>query len=302
MQSLTVALDWTPNTNHTGFFVAKALGYYVEAGMVVSLSTPADDNYVITPAKKVELGQADFALCPVESLISYQTKTRPFPLVAVAALLQEDISAIVTLERSGLDTPATLDGKVYASYKARYEDKIVQQMVKKDGGTGEIIINYPEKLGIWNTLLEGQADATWIFLNWEGVLAESEGVKLNRFVLGDYDIPYGYSPVLAANANLVEKKADIYRKFLAATKRGYLYAMENPAEVAKILKPWVPATDQRIDLLKSQIVTNAHYGTEATWGTMAPERVQTFLDWLHQHGLETAPLSVQDLVNDSLLS
>ena len=41
-----------------------------------------------------------------------------------------------------------------------------------------------------NTLLEGKADATWVFMNWEGILAKMKGVELNAFYLQDFDIPY----------------------------------------------------------------------------------------------------------------
>lgn len=171
MTSLKLALDWRPNTNHTGFFVAKHLGFYKEEGLEVDLISAEEDNYEVTPAKKVELGKAHFALCPMESLVSYRTKNNPFDAIAIGTIFQEDISAICTLKSSQIDRPKLLDNKVYASYKARYEDRIVKQMIKNDGGRGLIKISYPKKLGIWNTLLSGEADATWIFINWEGVEA-----------------------------------------------------------------------------------------------------------------------------------
>ena len=46
-------------------------------------------------------------------------------LQAVAALLQKDTSAIVTLKSSGIDRPSKLDGKQYASYGARYQGFIL---------------------------------------------------------------------------------------------------------------------------------------------------------------------------------
>jgi ABC-type nitrate/sulfonate/bicarbonate transport system substrate-binding protein len=66
-------------------------------------------------------GSATFACVPSESVISYHTwpnGEKP-KIVAVAALLQSNQSAIVTLKSSGIDRPAQLDGKKYASYAAR---------------------------------------------------------------------------------------------------------------------------------------------------------------------------------------
>ncbi|MEO0582422.1 MAG: ABC transporter substrate-binding protein [Bacteroidota bacterium] len=288
MNPIRLALDWTPNTNHTGFFIARELGFYVDLNLEVQISDPSEDNYAQTPAKKVELGLADFAIGPSESVISYNTKSQPVPMRAVATLLQEDVSAIVTLGKTPITRPRDLDGKIYASYGARYEDKIVQEMIINDGGKGDIQIVHPDMLGIWNTLHEGQADATWVFLNWEGIEAEGAGLELNAFVLEDYGIPYGYSPVLIARQEQIEEKRPAYRAFLAASKRGFLYVQEHPEKSVEILKQYVPPHDlQKIDLLTCQISTSPYYTKDGIWGRMDPERIQRFFDWLEQTQLET---------------
>ena len=169
MAPLTVALDWTPNTNHIGFYVAKAKGWYSDAGLEVTLTSPHHDAYKTTPAARVADGSATFAVTPTESVVSSHTLppsqagTKP-RLVAVATLQARSTSAVVTLKASGRDTAAALDGAVYASYGARYEGRIVQQMIRNAGGKGDFKELVPEMLGIWNTLLAGKADATWVFM------------------------------------------------------------------------------------------------------------------------------------------
>ena len=74
MQGLTLALDWTPNINHIGFFVAHDLGLYTQRGIQLSISNPVEDNYQMTPGKKLELGRADFAIAPFETVISLNNK------------------------------------------------------------------------------------------------------------------------------------------------------------------------------------------------------------------------------------
>ena len=93
---IRLALDWTPNTNHTGFYVALARGLYMKAVLAVEIIIPEEDNYQLTPAKRVATGQAELAITPSESIISFQTNG--VPLVAVAAVLARDASAIVTLK------------------------------------------------------------------------------------------------------------------------------------------------------------------------------------------------------------
>lgn len=104
MKKLRIALDWTANNNHTGFYVAQRQGFYKQVGIDLEIVTPDQDNSAVTPAKKVELGTADFALCPLESIISYKTKNTPFDAVALAAIFQEDISAIATFKNAVVES------------------------------------------------------------------------------------------------------------------------------------------------------------------------------------------------------
>lgn len=302
MPTLNIALDWTPNTNHTGFFVAQELGYYTASGVELHIISPAADEYATTPAKKLELGEVDFAVAPFESVISLNTKPARVPAVAIAALLQQDISSIATLAASNIARPKDLDGRTYASYRARYEDAIVRQLIVNDGGTGDFTVTYPDKLGIWNTLLTGAADATWIFDNWEGVEAETQGLALRTFALADYGIPYGYSPVVMATAEGIAARRAEYTAFLQATKKGFQFAIQNQREATDILRRHVPERDARlIDLGKSQAAAAAFYGNASEWGTMAASRVEAFLDWLIAHGLETEAVKNVPLFTNSLL-
>ncbi|MEM6967064.1 MAG: ABC transporter substrate-binding protein [Bacteroidota bacterium] len=301
MNPLSLALDWTPNINHIGFFVAQEKGFYKNLGLDVKLIDPSDDNYQLTPAKKVELGLADFALCPTESVISYRTKAKPIELIAVAALLQEDLSAIVVKNDSSIQSPKDLDGKSYASYQARYEDEIVRQMIKNAGGKGNIEVNYPQKLGIWNTVLEGNFDATWIFMNWEGVEAESKEVDLTYFKMKDYNVPYSYSPVIATTAANIKTKRKAYVDFLTATKEGYLYSANHPEASAHLLKKSVPTHDQNIDLNKALAITKHHFGNREDWGKMKEEVISEFLHWIYERKLEVQKVGVAEIMTNELI-
>lgn len=71
----------------------------------------------------------------------------------------------------------------------------MQKMIQNDGGKGDFEEVAPEKLGIWSTLLEGNADATWVFSGWEGCAAALAGVELHEFKLSQYGYKY-YSSFL----------------------------------------------------------------------------------------------------------
>ena len=313
MSEIHLALDWTPNTNHTGFYVAESKGYYADRGIDLSIHSPAETDYERTPAKQVAVGDATLAIGPSESVISYQTHPEYPSLTAVAAVAQVDKSAIVTLEDSGIDRPADLDGATYASYDARFEDHIVRQLVRNDGGDGDLDITTPPKLGIWNTLLDGDADATWVFMPWEGLLAERDDVDLTPFYLEEYGIPYGYTPVLLARPGTIADDPDRLAAFLDATARGYRFAAEHPAEAADILRAEATGMDEDDPafLRESQRrLAEALLTPDGEWGRMDGDRWAAFVEWLSDQGILTtldgepipaAELPAEELYTNGLL-
>ncbi len=278
---IRLALDWTPNTNHTGFYVALAQGLYQQAGLEIELISPDQDNYQTTPAKRVAQGLADLAIDPSETVISYQLNGNP--LVAVATLLARDASTIATLRQSGIERPSLLEGKIYGSYSARYEDEIIRQMMRNDGAQGHLIIRKPDRLSLWQALLDGQVDATWIFHPWEGVEALSQGIRLTECRLADYNIPYGYSPLLTTTPAWATQHEVELRRFLAATSRGFHFAVEQPDQAATLL--WKTANHPSLKdltfLQQSQRIISSYYLNElGQWGQMGEATWQSFVNWL----------------------
>lgn len=300
-EKVVVALDWTPNTNHIGFYVAKARGLYAAAGLDVAIRSPHVDEYHVTPASLLATGEATFAVTPTETVISYNTWPEPDKkpkIKAVAALLQQDTSAVVALKSSGIARPRDLDGKVYASYGARYEGRIVQSLIRADGGSGEYVEKAVPMLGIWNTLLQDTADATWVFMGWEGVEAEQKGVELNVFKLQDYGIPYAPCPLLVAHPDTVNSKADMARRFLAATEAGYQAAAADPqAAAADFLaavatehaaQPLSPPLDAALVEASALRLAKEYLTAGGRWGVMETGRWDAFLDWLAENNLLTS--------------
>ena len=290
MSKISVALDWTPNTNHAGFFVANARGLYKAAGIEVDFLSPLDNNYQQTPRQRVESGEVHFGIAPSETVISCHTSDKPRQegkrLVAVAALLQTQTSAIVTLKSSGIDSPKQLDGKKYASYEGRFEMPIIQQLIRDDGGEGTAIEVKPGEhgLGIFNTLLNRPEEyhATWVFMPWEGVIAKSKGVELNVFDLEQ--IPYGYTPILVGREDVLDSMLSTVKAFLSATAQGYKLAAQNPEESAQIVCQ--VATHKGIELSQDIVkesakeLAPAFLTAEGSWGCMEAARWEKFTAWL----------------------
>ncbi|WPT15982.1 Formylaminopyrimidine-binding protein [Picochlorum sp. SENEW3] len=296
---MRIALDWTPNGNHVGIFVALAKGWYKGAGLDIELLSPHQDNYSQTPASKVLSGVADVAIGPSETVISHHHACRPaggegVDLVSVAALLQQDDSAIVTLKSSGIDSMKKLQNKRYGSYGARYEGRIVKQMIQNDGGTGEYEEVTPEKLGLWNTVVNGTTDATWIFMSWEGEEAKMKGIDLNVFPLKDYGVHYGYPLVMFAKPDKVRSEArENIASFLRETARGYEFAVSNKDEAAALMiAEWqrlFPEFPMDEELVRRSVAaaSSTFLDGQEKWGTMTADRWDSFLVWLSENGFLT---------------
>ena len=223
---------------------------------------------------------SDFGLCPTESLISFRTKKNPFILKGLMTIFQEDVSAIATVESNNILRPKHLDGRSYASYKARYEDKIVKKMIINDGGIGNLKIFYPKRLGIWNTLIENKYDSTWIFINWEGVEASKKNIDLELYKMSDFGIPYSYSPILFSSSDYINNNSNTVKKFIESSRKGYTYCYENMDEAVSILNKFVPITDKGIDLIECLKISIDHFGSKENFGKIDLKKIDIFLKWL----------------------
>lgn len=298
MKKIKLALDWTPNINHIGFFVAKEKGFYKENDLKVEFLTPDLDDYLITPAKKVEMNISDFGLCPTESLISFRTKKNPFILKGLMTIFQEDVSAIATVESNNILRPKHLDGRSYASYKARYEDKIVKKMIINDGGKGNLKIFYPKRLGVWNTLIENKYDSTWIFINWEGVEASKKNIDLELYKMSDFGIPYSYSPILFSSSDYINNNSNTVKKFIESSRKGYTYCYENMDEAVSILNKFVPITDKGIDLIECLKISIDHFGSRENFGKIDLKKIDIFLKWLKDNNIENNSFIANDIISN----
>jgi len=303
--TLRIALDWTPNTIHTGLFLAQHLGLYSSAGLDVQLLAP-DPAYATSPAKRLEQGSVDLAICPSESCIAYAENGK-MQLQAVYAILQRDASAIYS---RGLSRVGELGGggKVYGSYNARFEDAIVRAVVEKDGGEGGKMEIQREtgRLSLFESARKGEVDATWVFVPWEGVEAELEGVEGRYFRLEEYGVPYGYSPVIARKVGGGEGQVDgeVLKKFVKATREAYDIVSKDVRVGVEALRPFCTPERSEEFLVKSQERINEFYGDgSGRLGSMSEAKWKSWIEWLEeQKMLEVGAVKVESIFTNEFHS
>jgi len=233
---VTFALDWTPNTNHTGIYVAQQKGWYKDEGLDVQILPYSDAN---TPDTLVANGQADFGVSFAEAMV--EDRAANLPVKSVAAILQTNTSALASLKSSGLDTLAKFEGKKYSGFGSPFEVPVITTMLKNAGATTGNFDNITTNLSGYDAVVAKQADFVWIYMGWEGIQAKLDGVGLNTFLLKDNGIPDYYTPVIIANDSFLQNHGDVARRFLDATARGYEYGVTNPDDAASILINAAPA-------------------------------------------------------------
>ncbi len=285
---IKIALDWTPNVIHAGLYLAELRGHFTEAGLEVEL-IPADvDHNTKRPIDRLLEKEVHLALCPSEHLINSHLMNPSAPLTAVATVMQEETSAFVTLQSSGIDRPAKLDGKVYAGYNTLLEENLLSNLIRNDGGEGVFEMKTPAKLEVFDAFLQEEVDTCWVFMPWEGVIAETEGFRLFAFHLKDYGIPYGYSPIFVTRTDVSDLENENLRTLLKVVALSYQEAVHHPVEVAKLLVKCVAHDNfSNLDFITKamQVISKSFLDNRGQWGMMKPERWDTYIQWLSDHQL-----------------
>src|SRR5215471_19295088 len=218
LTTLTLALDWTPNTNHTGIYVALDKGWYRDEGINLRL-LPYSSN--VSPDVLVSSGKADIGISATEGVVSDAAVGQP--VVSIAAIIQHNTSALVTLASSGLARPRMLDGKIYGAFGAPYENAVVGEIIKQDGGKG-VFKSVTLTVDAMQALESHRIDFVWVFEGWEVIQAQRMGVKLNVFPITDYGVADYYTPTIITGPAEMKQKPDLLHRFMVATERGYEYA------------------------------------------------------------------------------
>ncbi|MBQ9227337.1 MAG: ABC transporter substrate-binding protein [Eubacterium sp.] len=284
---ITFCLDWTPNTNHTGLYVALANGYYDEAGLNVQIVQPPENG----ATQACAAGQAQFAIDAQDTLAPVFTSDTPLGVTAVAALIQHNTSGIISKKGEGMDRPAGLTGKTYLTWDSPTEKAIMENVVNADGGDWSQVTLIP------NTVTEEAQDvynnpdhAIWVFYAWGGINAQVNNIDTDFFFFKDIDATFDYyTPVIIANNDFLATNPDAAKKFLAATKKGYEFAIENPEEAAELLIKG----DQTLSLEGSEALVTAsqqyladQYIADApSWGYIDAARWDAFYAWLYDQQL-----------------
>lgn len=281
-KKITMVLDWTPNTNHTGIYVAQEKGYFKEAGLDVSVIQPPDNG----ATDLVASGGAEFGIDFQDTLAAAFSSDSPLPVTAVAAILQHNTSGLISLKKKGIDSPGKLEGHSYATWDSPIEQAVLKNVVEKDGGDFsrvKLISTYVEDIV---AALHADIESVWIYYGWDGVKCDMEGLSTNFLPFADMNPTFDYySPVIIGNNDYMKKNPDTTKAFLSAVKKGYEYAAGNPSDAADILLKAVPELDEKLVQKSQEYLSKQYIADAAQWGEIDANHWNGFYQWLNENKL-----------------
>ncbi|MDA8441636.1 MAG: ABC transporter substrate-binding protein [Peptococcaceae bacterium] len=279
---VTIMLDWTPNTNHTGLYVAKDKGYFTKEGLDVQIVPPSSQG---TVEQLVATGKADFGISAQEQVTD--ARVQGLPLVSIATILQHNTSGFASLASKNIRTAKDFAGKTYGGWGLPSEAATIKAAMEKENAD----FNKVKMINIGDadpiiSMTKGDIDFTWIFYGWEGIQAKLAGQPLNMIWVKDINPALDdYTPVIVTSEKMIQAKPDVVRRFLQAVSEGYQYAIKNPADAANILIKNAPEEDPTL-IRQSQTWLSPQYQADAAqWGVQKDSVWHDYAQWMYDHKL-----------------
>lgn len=284
-EKITFVLDWTPNTNHTGLYVATAKGYFDEAGIEIEIVQPPEGGAEML----VGSGKAQFGVSFQDSMATALIGDDALPITAVAAVIQHNTSGIISRKGEGMDIPNGLEGHKYATWDSPVEKATIKQVMETNGGDFSKVELIPSTVTDEVSALSSKSvDAIWIFYAWAGVACEVAGLETDYFAFADIDPVFDYyTPVIISNNQFLEENPETAKAFLSALSKGYEFAVENPKEAADILMEAAPELKSNSELVyaSQEYLADKYIADAEKWGQFDTERWAAFYKWLNEKQL-----------------
>lgn len=299
LEKIAITLDWTPNTNHTGLYVAKDKGFFKEVGLDVEIIQPQGG----TAEQLVASDKAAFGVSYQEQVTL--ARLEDFPIVSLAAVIQHNSSGFTSFKEKGIESPKDFEGKKYGGWGSPIEKATLKALMKKYGGdVDKVDILTSGETDFFVASEKGDIDFGWEFETWAGVKAELMGIELNYIDLGkeDKNLDY-YTPVIITNEGNIKNKPDLVRKFMEAVVKGYEFAIENHQEAAQILLDNAPELDDKLVKASQKMISNRYQDDAEKWGLQKKEVWDNYTNWLFDNGLiekkiDTSKAFTNDFINN----
>ena len=280
-ETVRIALDWTPNTNHTGIFVAKDLGFFAEAGLDVQIVEPGPTVAIHLVAND----RAEFGIASQEYIT--MARAQDVPVISVAALFQHNTSGFASPRDRGIESPSDFEGRSYAGWGSELEEVMIATVMEAAGAdpASVTLINIGT-IDFTTAVQRDFADFYWIYYGWQGVHAELAGIEFDYLPLIDLATVLDYyTPLVLTSEALIAEDPSLVGRFVQALARGYVYATIHPSEAADILLAYAPELDPELVHASQTWISEQTIDDVDRWGFQEAEVWTRFAAWALENGL-----------------
>ena len=281
-RKITFCLDYTPNTNHTGIYVAQAKGYFKDEGLTVKVVQPADG----TAEAMIGSGQAQMGVSYQDYIANALSSKNPVAIEAVAAIIQHNTSGIMSRKADGITSAKKMEGHTYATWSMPVEQATIKQVMESDGGDFDKLKMVPYEV-------DDEVDCVWVYEGWAVQNAKVQHYDVNYFSFVSMDKVFDfYTPVIAANDDFAKKYPDVVKAFVRAAKRGYEYAIKHPKAAGDILLDAAPELSADLVQASAKYLAKQYQADAKSWGVIDKSRWDAYFKWLNDKNLVENKLDV----------
>jgi putative hydroxymethylpyrimidine transport system substrate-binding protein len=299
-QPLSLTLDFYPNADHAGIYMAQKLGYFEEAGLNVSIETPSDPS---VPIRQVAAGRSDLA-------ISYEPEValandRGLGVVAIAALVNRPLTSLIWLRKSGVKGVADLKGRTIATAGIPYQEAFLKTILSRVHLSPADVKEVNVGFGLLPALIGGSAQAMLGgYGNVEGVDLRQRGLDPTVTAVDKLGVPTYDELVLVANRRKLEEEPERFRLFVAALERGTDAAVEKPKAATKAVLEANHGLDPKLTeaQVEATLPLLAARSSGQPYGYMNPGQWRTFAGWMRDNGLISGLPAPAELLSNAYLS
>jgi putative hydroxymethylpyrimidine transport system substrate-binding protein len=285
-EPLSLTLDFYPNPDHAGIYMAQKLGYFRDAGLDVSIHTPSDPA---APIKEVAAGRTDLAISyEPEVLLADQ---QGLDVVAVGALVDRPLTSMIWLKKSGIKGIGDLRGKTIATAGIPYQDAYLKTILARANLSPSDVKAVNVGYGLLPAIVGGRAEAILGgFRNVEGVDLRLRGKDPVVTPVDKLGVPSYDELVLVARRQRLEEDPEAIRLFLAALARGTAAAVERPNATTEALLGANPDLDPKLTRaeVKATLPLLKPNRPGQPYGYMDPAGWRNFSGWMRDNGLTSS--------------
>jgi putative hydroxymethylpyrimidine transport system substrate-binding protein len=298
-EKLTLDLDFYPNPDHAGIYMAEKEGFFKEAGLEVAINSPSDPS---APLKDVAAGQADLAITyEPEVMLAHE---QGLDVVAVAALVNQPLTSLIWLKSSGIKSVPDLKGKTVSYAGISYQAAFLKTILARASVPASSVKAVNVGFGLLPSLVSGSSQAMLGgYSNVEGVALQQRGKEPVITPVDQLGVPTYDELVIVARRSTLEEEGERIRLFISGLRRGTEAAAANPKAATEAIL----AANSNLEpkLAEAQVEATLPLLSAGTpgkpYGWMNPQEWEEFAGWMHDEGVISEQPKAAELLSNAYL-